>query len=721
MAPKSIHSLWLVSVLLLCLHLCGCSGNSGKERIWLEESTFRRMGTPVPRQPLDEKSLQFPAKHRSPPSPHAPAAKGGDLLHWNPRLRPDDEIPAGGRSPRQTKHNDDFGVFPKAGTVCIGEDIIIVYRMQPEDGPVVNCTLLTINGSSVQLYPPPPGQKQQQSEDSRIVYYDSGIEGTRCGFRIRGALLSDYGGWELFAATKNVKRSERVGISVFDCSWNGSNARHEFLPGKDSTSTCGPEKLKTCYITAPGDHGVPERPTAIQVESCKTPKVNFSNLVVGDWTCEWTSSGSMVPRTSKVDLEYAAVPSDQDVGFVWRNTSSPSGRSKPALNLHCNYLANAVVDVCKFVMPGGGTLYPRDGLASGRYSYFGRGLKNGDCGLSVEQPLKPQEIGLWRCEAYISSVDPWALRGGFLEVGIASRTREEKLKTLRTWIPRKNTIRSTTDNLGDEVEMEVMSGDSLVIGCSADAPLTLCLIRLPDGNATVPPRIATSGAPFQPYGRGERLGDCGLQVQAATTSEHSGKWECVVSIDYGDAVALPIRTHVHEKQLVAEVKGDVSRGYPAEFRCRSVMGVALEHCRFERPDYSIVTVIDSRHPDVHRTSWRHGVRAVGDLGAGFCAVSIPSIRAEDVGEWTCVAKAQDSAEDIHIRFQVVEKGISVATVATVSAVVVIIAAVGGAAGWRWYVRKRGLLHGSTNQDVARDDSIISFRRGAEEDAGSSAS
>ncbi|XP_046402042.1 uncharacterized protein LOC124168009 isoform X2 [Ischnura elegans] len=711
----------LPMALLMCLPLGGTGENFFHEddRVLAYETTVPMSGE----EPFDgtfpEKSPVQPAKRSTPPilRENKLRAKAGDVPYLTKsRGLPVPSTPSGWKETRRPLKTNQFGVFPTDVKVCVGEDI--VFRAWGAIGKLKNCTVLTPKKDFVQLQPPPPNP----SKNSRITYYDFGEDGERCGFRVRGVTKEeDWGTWNLTVTTDKVTLTLDPGMSVVDCP-NGTEEHNMLLPGEKTNVHCGPPDVTACYLEAPG--GSKNTPAELQAGRCQTPNVPFSNLMAGEWTCNWVPKGSMLQRTSKADIEYAELPSDMDIGLEWRNetSSSPMGH-KATLDLRCNYRGQStLIKMCKIAQPGGKVFYPSDGLAHGRYSYLGRGLANGDCGLSIELPLQPEDIGVWRCEVFLFGTGADE-RGGFIEVGIANRTREEKLRSLKPWGPlggAKGRV-SSEGNLGT---LEVMTGDSLVIGCSADAPLTLCLIRRPDGNASAPSQLSSGDDLYEAYGRGEGLGDCGIRVKATQGANHTGRWECVVSIDFGDAQVIPIDVVVHEKPLTVEIDGGAAwHGYPANFSCRSVLGVSLDHCRFERPDRTIVTVMDSRHPNAHQASWSHGLHAVSDLGVGLCSVHIPQMREEDFGEWTCIARAQDSKKDFQLRFHVAAGGISAASAGAITGIVLVVAVCGAIAGaviYRRRLRQRRDGDSATIQGAGTDDSVISFRPDDDEEDASSA-
>lgn len=97
------------------------------------------------------------------------------------------------------------------------------------------------------------------------------------------------------------------------------------------------------------------------------------------------------------------------------------------LNLQCVLPSSTYrVSYCQFERPDGKIFLLKDGANSGRYTYYGKGIENRECGISIELPLAKEDIGIWACKLYL---DNNIATGGFMVVN--SPTQKEKGTALR--------------------------------------------------------------------------------------------------------------------------------------------------------------------------------------------------------------------------------------------------------------------------------------------------
>lgn len=599
-------------------------------------------------------------------------------------------------------------MLPEAVTVCAGEDIRI--RLVNVTGSLTKCSVKSPTGTVIDLFP--RSVVYSQKANPRVIYWDSGEHGERCGFRINQVTKKDTGRWNLSAITEEIHMESIVTVKVSECNKN-YNKKSALLPGDNIYANCGWERTAYCKLHAPNHGGTigGNKPPSMVYGACKIPSsIPFNNLVSGEWSCGWIEEGSTMERSSTTSLSYLT-HSKVDSGVKWRNSTGNESTNDVVLWCNTLYITRAL-KVCRWVRPDGKVFYMKEGLASDRYGYYGQMTTDGQCGISIEQPLKEEDIGVWRCELYQLGKGNLPI-GGFLEVGVAKRSREDKAKTLRAW-------GSAWDRSGSGAVVGV-SGRPLSIGCSANASLHFCFLRHPNGTRIIPPPPTNSedGKPLVLAGQGTYLGDCGVTVAEASVKD-TGIWECVVGVDHGEGSTISIDVRVHESSLSAKTVNAI-RQNPITLTCESVLGEALEHCRFERPDRTMFTVADVRNLESQRATWKSGLRAVSNLTDGICSATLSSIANSDIGEWKCFAVIQGYNNEVMATFVVNEQGVAVASSGTISAIVVtiiVVLAIGTVVYLKVYKKRRNrtTLRGANVEQPPPSPAraVVNFRRSSDE-------
>lgn len=148
-------------------------------------------------------------------------------------------------------------------------------------------------------------------------------------------------------------------------------------------------------------------------------------------------------------------------------------RTASKINLYCNlqttFQSNITYQYCRFVR-GDQRIYLhlKEGLSDGKYSYYGTGLRHGECGLTIEKP-DSADMTVWKCQ-----------------LGLIKHMGERNISETRDSVVYLPTDRSE-DLYGDESEeINVLAGigEHLILMCQAKVRLKYCWFRHPD-NTTV--------------------------------------------------------------------------------------------------------------------------------------------------------------------------------------------------------------------------------------------
>ncbi|KAG8231159.1 hypothetical protein J437_LFUL011828 [Ladona fulva] len=498
--------------------------------------------------------------------------------------------------------------MPNEVNVCLGEGVRI--RATGVTGDLRKCGVYSPSGRYFNLLPAKNLITKQQGPEP--VYWDSEIEGERCGFRIDEITMTERGAWKLeVELSTNKTENTTAKIYPFDC---GQNLDHEYIFNagqKIAYTVCGDSESIRCLLRKPERYGedTTGSPPAERGTGCSLTGI-YDSRDAGVWTCDWATEKSIKKRSSKMTM--------MQKPLITTETKELSEE----VAMLCKYDGPvSIFQACRWVKPGGEELYPQDGLVLGRYAYYGAGLFRGECGLSIRKPIEEGDKGVWRCELFENKkMQPSS--GAYVELGIPKRTREQKLSTLRKWA-------GAWKKGGEEVALAVV-GQSLTIGCSLYTPLSFCQIIHPNGS-----RIEPMGDLVKSYGSGNGLGDCGITFNSVSAHD-AGIWKCIIGVEYGEAVTSLIDVKVYGSELEA-VNLDRSSGGGVVIRCVTVFGEALEHCRIQRPDGSI---FDSEI----------GYQTVGNFSDGVCSVTLPSVRSSDVGVWRCIGRIAGQSREITAKF-----------------------------------------------------------------------
>uniref|UniRef100_A0A182P6J0 Ig-like domain-containing protein n=1 Tax=Anopheles epiroticus TaxID=199890 RepID=A0A182P6J0_9DIPT len=157
--------------------------------------------------------------------------------------------------------------------------------------------------------------------------------------------------------------------------------------------TCAvPYEIDYCYLSGPtgGDYA-PQR--FDRLKSLGICRFVVTNITSGVWAC-----GINDLDGAEDHLTYYNVSVYQQPGrtVTEQLTASSGDREKRLL---CRTILDLPIDICRFVDPSGevhGVSNQMKPSADARYRYFGKGLREGECGLEIVE-LREKDFGRWKC------------------------------------------------------------------------------------------------------------------------------------------------------------------------------------------------------------------------------------------------------------------------------------------------------------------------------------
>ncbi|XP_078050373.1 uncharacterized protein LOC144476921 isoform X2 [Augochlora pura] len=266
---------------------------------------------------------------------------------------------------------------------------------------------------------------------------------------------------------------------------------------------------------------------------------------------------------------------------------------------------------CHFTRPDGRVLSlshdaVSDGYKATTVPESGKNSSSFSCDIIIMTP-KTEDYGAWRCR-----------------ITILNDTSYGTVLQVRRW----GTLTSVKVVAQD---VYVRQSDTYQMKCTADAALSYCWFRSPNGTAySVAAPGARTTTPFTlPYiGAGLLLGDCSVEIARASFDDR-GKWMCNVGVVNGSEEQQSFDVHVAESYVVPEQSKLTAAG-PGDIilSCNIFPNAAdrsVRYCRWIRPDGHGFHDDGSRRYPCHATSTR-------------CELIIrDGVHMEDLGNWTCVA------------------------------------------------------------------------------------
>uniref|UniRef100_A0A182JXP1 Ig-like domain-containing protein n=1 Tax=Anopheles christyi TaxID=43041 RepID=A0A182JXP1_9DIPT len=211
---------------------------------------------------------------------------------------------------------------------------------------------------------------------------------TGCVFDVKSKRLAK--GRQLIRARGSAIKSSKLELTATDI--------EIFHDPRSSTTTmieltCAvPYEIEYCYLSGPsaGDYA-PER--FDRLKSLGICRFMVANITSGVWAC-----GINDLDGAEDHLTYYNVSVYQKPGrtFTEQLTASSGDREKRLL---CRTILDLPIDICRFVDPSGevhGVSSQMKPSPDARYRYYGKGLREGECGLEIVE-LRDKDFGRWKC------------------------------------------------------------------------------------------------------------------------------------------------------------------------------------------------------------------------------------------------------------------------------------------------------------------------------------
>uniref|UniRef100_A0A182RTJ9 Ig-like domain-containing protein n=1 Tax=Anopheles funestus TaxID=62324 RepID=A0A182RTJ9_ANOFN len=153
-----------------------------------------------------------------------------------------------------------------------------------------------------------------------------------------------------------------------------------------------PYAIEYCYLSGPtGSDYAPQR--FDRFKSLGICRFEVVNITSGVWAC-----GINDLDGAQDHLTYYNVSVYQQPGkTVTRQLTASTGDSEQ--RLLCRTILDLPIDICRFVDPYGevhGVSNQMKPSVDARYRYYGKGLREGECGLEIVE-LRERDIGWWKC------------------------------------------------------------------------------------------------------------------------------------------------------------------------------------------------------------------------------------------------------------------------------------------------------------------------------------
>ncbi|XP_076278555.1 uncharacterized protein LOC143208233 [Lasioglossum baleicum] len=329
----------------------------------------------------------------------------------------------------------------------------------------------------------------------------------------------------------------------------------------------------------------------------------------GNWTVVYGTEGKIIPTSASFRVT---------TYYDWTIESRVNlAENETQLLCRVNVSEPQVFEFCHFTRPDGHVLSLSPGIGSERYDTFnisepGNETNNLECGLIIRS-RKPEDYGAWRC-----------------------RITDKKRNSYGTVFHMNSTIGNNNTRVVAVLpnivarKVYVKRNDSFQIKCTANAALSYCWFRSPNGTAYSVSQSEVR-TPFSlPYvGSGLPLGDCAAEINHASFTDH-GEWTCNVGVVNGPEERQPFTVHVAESYVIPGRAKLIATGTDnIILSCKILPNVtdrAVHYCRWIRPDgYGIYSGVSHRY--MTKTS---NTRCELIIGGGRHSI-------EDIGNWTCVA------------------------------------------------------------------------------------
>lgn len=493
----------------------------------------------------------------------------------------------------------------------VGDTVTLTLRFAKapaEDPGWKDCVVKKPDGMVVQV-------AGDDAAASNAVVLDDSSDLAKGRCVVRATLSSqDTGFWTLSAGRgKDSLRSERLRVFVNGPYVPVGGALKMTIGDKSGWVSCGPQSdVLACELRDPAGR------LAVALDgpcAYKLDRVRADHR--GTWTCSVVLRGYTKAASDSVQLVLQD-PTHAEVGVV---------RDAGGVTLRCvlsECWAGGAAS-CRLVAPDGTSFMLKEAVRQGDFSYAGEGFDKCDCSMRIAGAPRDQHYGVWRC--FVGSGKGSRPRGGLITLA-------------------KQDARSARSAPGDDVVAYtvpatglVPPGTAMTVGCRAPRAISYCFLRTPLGEQLL---LNENSRGERAYGgAGLAFGECAVTMVMAANL--SGTWQCglgAAGAVPGVDVEVPVQVTVSESLAVA-VQTNVTAwpgGRDASLACRTVLGEAIQYCRFHRPDGSSVHLADHTGAVDFQVDlpYRYAGSGGSGLRDGYCGVNISTVSDADFGPWTCV-------------------------------------------------------------------------------------
>ncbi|XP_050546788.1 uncharacterized protein LOC126908602 isoform X2 [Daktulosphaira vitifoliae] len=492
-------------------------------------------------------------------------------------------------------------------SVLLTDGDTLYLKWQTRLGPLAQCSVLMPDGVEVPL----------SVGTNELRYLGDGYSSGQCGLRADNLVKPGTGNWTLKATALNGRQDQTTTqVTCIVKTW----PRSIFIKvpiGTTQNITCGPQSALHCRMFSPT--GQVSRHSG----QCSERVKSVGSHHVNTWTCWAVTAESAAEVQYFVQLHVYQEGAVVDVG--WNDTAS---EVRVFCNVRNSNNSTTIQSLyCKLSLPNDlETLSLAYGRGTSRYAYYG--INDGDCGVSFPKPIKPTEIGRWKCMNVMTN---HRMYGGFVNVA-TDRTFDNKEFSIDTVITKE--------------PLTVPRGNAFNVECSVPAELDYCWLRHPNGTAisvTVPPNDHDLSR-YRYVGEGLSFGQCYVSVSETSVFD-TGSWLCALGLR-GDRKEIyswvNVTVTAYQQELYVAEGTDVTLG------CYSVERQPIAYCRFLTPRL-IGFAMDERSAKGSSKQLRYTYSGQG-LTAGHCGLTINEVIESDYGNWTCAVKILDSfgSEEVSI-------------------------------------------------------------------------
>ncbi|XP_033217420.1 uncharacterized protein LOC117173132 [Belonocnema kinseyi] len=449
-------------------------------------------------------------------------------------------------------------------------------------------------------------------ENSRIKLWSVNNE---CGIQVKNVQKEDEGFWRLVSKNGfNQTITDAVNVKILD-KVNSIDNEYQIESGLGYNLVLAQDS-KFCTVKRPNNDNADFE----LVEDCVVDLQEPTEADAGFWTAKFEVKGQIeeVDATAKLII------------YQERLMSGYKKNETKYLHLYCNLVNyEGVPDLCRFSQLEGhqNAFHLSEGLSKGRYGYYGNGLANGQCGLTIENP-EPNDFGNWYCR--VGQVGKRIL-GGYIHI--------------------PSLVNKSNDVIFQSVSPVITSlTKDLILQCSVNIPLKYCWISGPNETILTPteanfPDFSTKtifSNSYSYFGKGLDSGECGVNITNAEEI-HNGTWTCHMGPNSpGLEITANIDVRISETPLAARNKVVFVENLSdsASIKCNTAPNrVALQYCRFYSPSGTGINIdeeITKENPlDFGTTKiWFSGT----STKFGECGITLQNIPSNDIGTWRCAAR-----------------------------------------------------------------------------------